>query len=46
MDDLDPPSFQFRRGRRERDPEETLLPDPVATLQATERTMALVKVSP
>ena len=28
MDDLDPPSFQFGRGRRERDPEEALLPDP------------------
>jgi phosphatidate cytidylyltransferase len=28
MDDLDPPSFQFGRGRRERDPEEPLLPDP------------------
>jgi hypothetical protein len=28
MDDLDPPSFRFGRGRRERDPEEPLLPDP------------------
>jgi phosphatidate cytidylyltransferase len=28
MDDLDPPSFRFRRGREERDPEEPLLPDP------------------
>jgi phosphatidate cytidylyltransferase len=28
MDDLDPPSFRFGRGRRERDPEESLLPDP------------------
>jgi phosphatidate cytidylyltransferase len=28
MDDLDPPSFRFGRGREERDPEEPLLPDP------------------
>ncbi|MGH2984079.1 MAG: phosphatidate cytidylyltransferase [Solirubrobacterales bacterium] len=28
MDDLDPPSFQFGRGRRDRDPEEPLSPEP------------------
>jgi phosphatidate cytidylyltransferase len=28
VDDIDPPSFRFGRGRGERDPEEPLLPDP------------------